>query len=78
MLGHQIIIKKNRHIAIDTNEIIALDFNESLNDIKVFLRGGGSLSIEGKKAVKIWKQLSNDLPNLFQNEIEDIPIEELS
>ena len=78
MVGHQIIIKKHRHIAIDTNEIIALDFNESLNDIKIFLRGGSSLSIEGKKAVKIWKQLSNNLPDLFQNEIEEISSEDLS
>ena len=78
MVGHQIIIKKHRHIAIDTNEIIALDFNESLNDIKIFLRGGSSLSIEGKKAVKIWKQISNSLPDLFQNEIEEISIEDLA
>ena len=78
MVGHQIIIKKHRHIAIDTNEIIALDFNESLNDIKIFLRGGSSLTIEGKKALKIWKQLSNTLPDLFQTETEEISIEDLA
>ena len=78
MVGHQIIIKKHRHIAIDTNEIIALDFNESLNDIKIFLRGGSSLTIEGKKALKIWKLLSNTLPDLFQTETEEISIEDLA
>ena len=77
MVGHQIIIKKHRHIAIDTSEIIALDFNESLNDMKIFLRGGSSLSIEGKKALKIWRLLSNNLPDLLQNETEEIPIEDL-
>ena len=78
MIGNQIVIKKHRYIAIDTNEIIALDYNESLNDIKIYLRGGGTLSLEGKKAAKIWKQMTRELPDLIQDlPDEDLPDEKL-
>ena len=76
MIKNQITIKKHRHLAIDTDEIIALDFNESLNDLKIFLRGGGNLSIEGKKAVKIWNHLSKDLNELIYDEPNDTFIED--
>ena len=73
----KVIIKNNRHIAIDTGEIIALDFNESLKDIKIHLRGGSFLEIEGKKAAKIWKQLAKDLPDLIHEDGENMDFEDL-
>jgi hypothetical protein len=78
MVLHQITVKKHRRVAIDMDEIIALDYNESLNDLKIYLRGGGHLSIEGKKAAKIWRRMSKDLPDLIQAEFEEFNSEDLS
>ena len=65
-------IKNNRHIALDVKEVIALDYNESMKEIKIHLRGGGILAIEGKKAAKIWKQFSQNMPDLLSEEFEEL------
>jgi hypothetical protein len=69
------VIKHNRHIAIDVSEIIGLDFNESMKEIKIHLRGGGIITVEGKKAAKVWKQLSQDVPDLLQEDNEELSAE---
>lgn len=71
-------IKNNRFIAVDVSEIIGLDFNESMKEIRIHLRGGGVLQIEGKKAARIWKRFSRDLPELFQEDIGEVFIDDLS
>ncbi|MEK7723595.1 MAG: hypothetical protein AAB336_04550 [Acidobacteriota bacterium] len=68
MALEKLVIKNNRHLAFDKDEVIALDFNESMREIKIYLRGGNSLTVEGKKAEKLWKQLSQNLPELLSQE----------
>ena len=68
MMLQLISVKKHRLVALDPDEIIALDYNESLHDLKIYLRGGGSLSLEGKRATKIWKHLSENLSALIPDE----------
>jgi hypothetical protein len=77
MFLQKLNIKNNRQIALDVNEIIALDFNESMKEIKLYLRGGGLLTIEGKKAAKIWKHFSENLPDLLQNETDETDFPDL-
>jgi hypothetical protein len=68
----KLVIKNNRHLMLDINEIIALDFNESMREIKIYLKGGGTLVVEGKKAARIWKQLSHNLPDLLEEDPEEL------
>ena len=63
-----ISVKKHHFVAVDTDEIIALDYNESLHDLKIYLRGGGAISLEGKRTPNIWKLLSENFPALTENE----------
>ena len=67
-------IKNNRHLAVNTDEIIALDYNESMKEIRLVLRGGGILIIDGKKAAKIWNKLSSDLPNLLEEDANTLDV----
>jgi hypothetical protein len=70
-------IKNNRHVALEISEVIALDFNASMKEIRIHLRGGSVLSVEGKKAAKIWKQFAQNLPELLSPELLSEEFDEL-
>jgi hypothetical protein len=65
------VVKNNRHIALETSQIIALDFNESLKEIVTHLAGGTTIAVQGKKAAVLWKHFSQDLPELLQIETDE-------
>jgi hypothetical protein len=69
-LSH-IVSKKNRHLAFDVAEVIALDYHESLKDLTIYLKGGGKLSIKARKAAQIYAQLTENLPNLIESDDDD-------
>ncbi len=71
MALEKFVIKNNRHIAIETDQIIALDFNESLKEIVIYLTGGSAISVQGKKAAVLWKHFSQDLSELLHGETDE-------